>query len=118
MTFYAPDVMWTYRGPPSVLPYCGEFHGKDAVRARYVKLFDFNRLCKFEVYTLVVERDRSAALIKSWTALPGERRVVNRFSHFLKWRNGLIVEFRGMLDSLDAVEQVLNQELVPVLENA
>lgn len=119
MTFFAPDVAWTYRGPPSVLPYCGEYHGRDAVRGRYEKMFRFNKLCKLEVYSLVVERDRSAALIKSWTELPpGQRKVVNRFSHFLRWRDGQIVEFRGMLDSLDVVEQVLNQELVPVLEDA
>jgi ketosteroid isomerase-like protein len=119
MAFFAPDVTWVYRGPPTVLPYCGEYHGRDAVRGRYEKMFRFNRLCKLEIDSLVVERDRSAALIKSWTELhPGQRKVVNRFSHFLRWQNGQIVEFRAMLDSLDVVEQVLNQELVPVLEDA
>jgi ketosteroid isomerase-like protein len=119
MTFFAPDVAWTYRGPPSVLPYCGEYHGKDAVRDRYDRLFRFNTLHVFDLSALVVERDRSAALIKTRTTLPpDERKVVSRFSHFMRWRDGQIVEFRGMLDSLDTVEQVLNQELVPVLEDA
>jgi ketosteroid isomerase-like protein len=119
MPFFASNVTWTYRGPPSVLPYCGECRGRDAVRERYDTLFRFNTLCKFELYALVVERDRSAALIKSWTAFPpGERKIVNRFSHFMRWQDGRIVEFRGMLDSLDVVEQVLNQELVPALEDA
>jgi ketosteroid isomerase-like protein len=114
LAFFAEDAVWTYRGPPDVLPFCGQHHGKAAVGEVYRRMYDFIDVIAFETPFLVVEDHTSAAMIcVRGRLLKSDRIVTARVAHFIRWRANRIVEFHAVLDSLDHVEQVLGHELVP-----
>lgn len=112
--FFHDDATWVYSGPPSILPYCGRRAGKAAIREAYRAMFNFLTLVEFKPQLQAIDGDVSATLIDFHGRDPRSGRVVtSRFAHFIRWKDGKIAEFRGLLDSLDAVEQVLGHELVP-----
>jgi len=114
LSFFADDAVWSYCGPPDVLPFCGQHHGKEAVRDLYRRMFEFIHVSDFKTTFLVVENDRSAAMVCIRGTLSKSGRIVTaRVAHFIQWRDEHIVAFHALLDSLDHVEQVLGHELVP-----
>jgi len=114
VAFFHDDAVWSYCGPPAVLPFCGQHHGKAAVDEVYRRMFDFIEVSDFETPFLLVEGDKSAAMfcVRGRLSKSG-RTVTARGAHFIRWRAGHIVAFHAMLDSLDHVEQVLDHELMP-----
>jgi ketosteroid isomerase-like protein len=114
LSFFDDDATWAYWGPPDVLPFCGQLRGKAAVGEVYRRMFEFIDVSDFKTTFLVVEDDRSAAMIGIRGTLSKSGRIATaRVAHFIRWRADCIVEFHALLDSLDHVEQVLGHELVP-----
>lgn len=110
--FFHDEATWIYSGPPSVLPYCGRHKGKPAIREAYRRMFDFLVMVEFTPQMQAVDGDVSATLVEFHGRDPRSGRIVtSRFAHFIRWRDGRIIEFRAIVDSLDAVEQVLGHEL-------
>ena len=111
--FLADDVKWTISGPIDVLPFCGTYRGKAAVldmMERVVpKVFDIFR---FESSAMLIDGDRAATLNRLTAKHTGDGRVISyRLAHFLHFRGGKIVENHSLIDSFDAVEQVLGHPL-------
>ena len=112
--FFDDDAVWTYSGPPDLLPFCGQYRGKAAVSEVYRRIYDFIDINNFTMPFLVVNGDQSAAMIcLRGRLIKSDRTVTARCAHFMRWRANRIVAFHGVLDSLDHVEQVLGHELVP-----
>jgi ketosteroid isomerase-like protein len=111
--FLADDVEWTISGPIDVLLFCGTHRGKAAVirmMERVVpQVFD---TVTFELITLLIDGNRVAALNRLTAKHKGDGRVISyRLAHFLRFRDGKIVENLSLLDSFDAAEQVLGHPL-------
>ena len=111
--FLADDVEWTISGPVDVLKFCGTRRGKAAVldlMARGMsQVFD---IVKFESSVILVDGDRSATLNRLWAQHHDDGRMISyRVAHFSRFRDGKIVENLSLLDSFDAVEQVLGHPL-------
>ena len=111
--FLADDVEWTISGPVDVLLFCGTRHGKAAVldmMGRLVPLvFD---VAKYERSTTLIDGDRVATLNRLWARHKGDGRIISyRLAHFMRFRNGKVVENLSLIDSFDAVEQVLGHPL-------
>lgn len=111
--FLADDVVWTISGPVDVLSFCGTRRGKAAVldtMARAVpQVLD---IIKFEISTMLVDGDRVATLNRLTAKHTGDGRMISyRLAHFLRFRDGKIVENLSLLDSFDAAEQVLGHPL-------
>ena len=112
--FIADDVEWTISGPVGVLPFCGTRNGKKAVLA----LIDEAIPAVFQVHgfvldQLLVDGDRVASLNRLSARAPDGRVISYRLAHFFRFRDGKIVENLSLIDSFDAVEQVLGHPLVP-----
>lgn len=110
--FLDADVEWTISGPVDVLPFCGTRHGKDAVveqiRREVPSVF---RVQSFAIDAMLVDGERSAMLARL-TAHGSDGRVISyRLSHFARFRNGKMVENLSLIDSFNAVEQVLGHSL-------
>jgi len=111
--FLDDDVDWMISGPVDVLAFCGQHRGKAAV----LKLFDrvFPRVFEeagFEPQSLLVDGDRAALLfVLTGVAREHKRKVSYRVAHFMRFRDDKIVEFRSLIDSFDAAEQVLGHAL-------
>ena len=110
--FIADDVEWTISGPVDLLPFCGTRHGKAAV----IDLVDNAVPAVFRVFSfvldqLLVDGDRVASLNRLCARSTDGRVISYRLAHFLHFRDGKIVENLSLIDSFDAVEQVLGHPL-------
>ena len=112
--FIADDVEWTISGPVGVLPFCGTRHGKKAVLALIDDAIpSVFRVVSFVLDQLLVDGDRVASLNRLSAHAPDGRVISYRLAHFFRFRDGKIVENLSLIDSFDAVEQVLGHSLVP-----
>jgi ketosteroid isomerase-like protein len=111
--FIDDNVEWTISGPVDVLTFAGTFHGKTAVLdliARRVPEV-FQVFCFVPSMTLV-EGDRVATLNRLWAKRTVDGRVISyRLAHFMRFAHGKVVENLSLIDSFDAVEQVLGHPL-------
>ena len=111
--FLDDNVEWTISGPVDVLPYCGTHRGKAAVmdlfKRRVPEVFSGFNLVR---NTLLIDGDRIATLNRLTARHANDGRVVSyRLAHFMRFRNSKVVENLSLIDSYDAVEQVLGHSL-------
>ena len=111
--FLDDHVDWLVTGPVELLHFCGQRLGKTEVldcltRQHATVLSTF----KAEVDILMVDGDRAA----SQGRMIGTQRKTGRiisYSHaqFLQFRDGKIVEYRGIIDSFNAAEQMIGHAI-------
>ena len=111
--FLADDVAWTVSGPVDVLSFCGAHMGKAAVLdmlgRKTRQLFE---VIKSDLYALLIDGDQVSALTRLTARRQEDGRVISyRLAHFSRFRDGKMVENLSLLDSFDAVEQVLGHPL-------
>ncbi|HZD91683.1 MAG TPA: nuclear transport factor 2 family protein [Pseudolabrys sp.] len=111
--YLADDVAWSISGPVDVLSFCGVHQGKAAVidmMARVVpQVFD---IIKFEPSTMLLDGDRVATLNRLTARHHDDGRMISyRLAHFMRFHDGKVAENISLLDSFDAVEQVLGHAL-------
>jgi ketosteroid isomerase-like protein len=111
--YLADDVVWTISGPIDVLPFCGQRSGKAVV----LKLLDRDIPALLEKRRLIpsamlVDGDR-AAVFGKLAASRGDisRKISYRIAQFVRFRDEKVVEYMSIIDSFDAVEQVLGHQL-------
>jgi ketosteroid isomerase-like protein len=106
------DVDWLVQGPVDVFSFLGQRRGKAAVREGYREIARRLEMTDYEVEALLVDRDRSAALIRIRSIVCATRRVISvRTSQFAQYRDGKIVKMRAVIDTYDMVEQTLGRGL-------
>ncbi|MBM3530050.1 MAG: nuclear transport factor 2 family protein [Alphaproteobacteria bacterium] len=111
--FLDDDIDWILSGPVGVMPHCGQRRGAAEVlqvfNGRFPAIF-----AKMNVVTptILIDGDRVAMLgmLSAVLAKTGQN-VSYRIAHFMQFRDGKIVEFRGIIDSFDAAEQILGHAL-------
>ena len=110
--FLDDDVEWTISGPVDVLPFCGTRHGKAAVLDLIERLVpEVFRVYSFVPDAMLVDGDQAATLSRL-SAKSGDGRVISyRLAHFVRFRAGKIIRNLSIIDSFDAVEQVLGHPL-------
>ena len=110
--FLADDVEWTISGPVDVLPFCGTHYGKaavlDLVENGVPAVF---RIFSFALDQMLVDGDRVATLNRLAARSDDGRVISYRLAHFLRFKAGKLVENLSLIDSFDAVEQVLGHPL-------
>jgi ketosteroid isomerase-like protein len=111
--YFADDVEWTISGPVDVLTYCGRYRGKAAVLDMIARgIPAVIQIYKFAPELLLVDGDRSATLVRLRARCKADGRVISyRSANFLRFRDNKIVENLALIDSFDAVEQVLGHPL-------
>lgn len=108
----ADDVDWMVQGPIDLFPFLGQRRGREAVLAGYREMGRMMTVTRYEVETLLVDGDRSAALLRITTIMGDRGRVLScRTSQFLRFRAGKICEMRGIIDTFDMVEQTIGRPL-------
>ncbi len=96
-----------------MLPFCGARRGKAAVLDIIERLVpDVFRVFSFVVDAVVIDGDRVATLNRLSARRSDDGRVISyRLAHFLRFRGGKVIENLSLIDSFDAVEQVLGHRL-------
>jgi len=107
------DIAWTISGPVDLLPFCGIHRGKPAVLdliGRQVPAV--LRTFSFVPDTILVQGDQAAMLSRQSARHSGDGRTISyRVANFMRFRDGKVLENLTLMDSFDAVEQVLGQPL-------
>jgi ketosteroid isomerase-like protein len=114
------DVRWSVTGPIDLLPFCGERRGKTDVLDNIVRVGPaVLRVKAMEIDEILVDGDRAATFMRL-IAVHGETdRVVSyRCAQLLRFRDNKLVEFRALIDSFDAAEQMLGHPFDETLPRA
>jgi ketosteroid isomerase-like protein len=111
--FIDDDVTWTISGPVDYLRFCGTHHGKAAVLDLiHRQVPAVLRVFSFVADSIVVDGDQVATLSRQSSKRAADGRVISyRVANFMRFRDGKLVENVSLLDSFDAVEQVLGYPL-------
>lgn len=105
--------MWSITGPVDVLPFYGVRHGKAAafelikrdLPALFVPIV-------FELDAIPVDGDRVAWPFRLTARRRDDGCVISyRIMHFLRFRDGKNIENLSIIDSFNAVEQVIGHSL-------
>lgn len=107
------DVRWTISGPIDYLAFCGTHRGKAAVFDLFKRQIPLVlRTYKFVPESIVVDGDRAAMLSRqSSRRTADDRAICFRVANFMRFRDGKVVENVSLIDSFDAVEQVIGRPL-------
>jgi ketosteroid isomerase-like protein len=111
--FLHDDVEWSIAGPVDLMHFCGERHGKQQVINAIVEDVPSQlKVTRMDVEELLIDGDRAATFVRlSATHTGTNRNVSYRCAQFLRFRDGKLVEFRALMDSFDAAEQVLGHAI-------
>ena len=107
------DVEWTVSGPVDVLPFCGPRRGKPAVLRLIGEVIpQVIDIFRYEPSAILIDGDQVATLNRLWGRHNEDGRVISyRSAHFMRFRDGRVIENLSLLDSFDAAEQVLGHSL-------
>jgi ketosteroid isomerase-like protein len=112
-TYLDGDVVWTISGPVDILPFCGQRVGKDAVMKLLMQdspTFLADR--RFVPDTMLVDGNNAAVLAKLTATKREDGHAISyRIAHFIKFHEEKVVEYVSIIDSFDAVEQMLGYNL-------
>jgi ketosteroid isomerase-like protein len=111
--FLHDDVEWTISGPVEYLQFCGIHRGKanvvDLIKRQIPQVL---RTFSFEPEAVAIDGDQVAMLHRQSSRRSEDGRVINyRVANFIRFRDSKIIQNLSLLDSFDAVEQVLGQRI-------
>jgi len=109
------DVEWLISGPVSVLEYAGRRHGKAEVLELGAAILP-GVLADLKVTheSVVIDGDRAALLNRLTARRRADGRSIGyRFAHFLRFKEGKVIETLSIIDTFDAAEQMLGHALAP-----
>jgi ketosteroid isomerase-like protein len=106
-------VEWSISGPVEYLQFCGIHRGKadvvDLIRRQIPAVL---RTFSFVPESIVVDGDQVAMLHRQSSRRALDGRVINySVANFLRFRDDKVVQNLSLLDSFDAVEQVLGHRI-------
>jgi ketosteroid isomerase-like protein len=111
--FLCDDVTWTISGPVDLLHFCGTRQGKAATLDTIGRqISEVYQVVSFVLYAMLVDGDRAATINRLTAQMNSDRRVITyRVAHFLRFRDNKIIEMLSIIDSFNAVEQVLGHPI-------
>jgi ketosteroid isomerase-like protein len=107
------DVEWTISGPVDLLPFCGTHRGKaevlDMIGRQVPAVL---RTFSFVPEAMLVQGDQAAMLSRQSSRRTVDGRTMSyRVANFMRFRNDVLLSNLSLIDSFDAVEQVLGHPL-------
>lgn len=111
--FLHGNVEWTISGPVDLLPFCGTHRGKaDVIDMIKRQIPQVLRTFSFVAESITVQGDRAAMLSRQSAKHTGDNRVISyRVANFMRFIDGKVIENMSLIDTFDAVEQVLGRPL-------
>jgi predicted ester cyclase len=111
--FIHDNVDWLITGPIELLQFCGQRRGKAEVLDTLVRVMpSIMHVTKVGLDALLIEQDRVATFSRLTGILNGSGRTISYHqAQFLHFRNGKIIEYRGIIDSFDAAEQMIGHPI-------
>jgi ketosteroid isomerase-like protein len=105
------DVVWTISGPVDILQFCGRHEGKASV----IEMLDRPTVMDrwhMALESQLIDGEHAAAIGKLVASQCGIGRAISyRLALFSHFRRGKLINHTSIIDSFDAVEQVLGHPL-------
>jgi ketosteroid isomerase-like protein len=111
--FFHEDIEWTISGPVDLLPFCGTHRGKANVLDMIGRQIPMVlRTYSFVPQAILVDGDRVAMLNRQSARRTEDGRAISyRVANLLRFWDDLVIENLTLIDTFDAVEQVLGQQI-------
>jgi ketosteroid isomerase-like protein len=111
--FLHDDVEWSCAGPVDLLHFCGTRRAKSTVLDIIVRLApSVIRVKQMDLEEILVDGDRAATFMQlTATHVASNRTLSYRCAQFLRFHEGKLIEFRALIDSFDAAEQMLGHSI-------
>jgi ketosteroid isomerase-like protein len=110
--FLDDDVDWLIVGPIGLFAFCDQHYGRESVLDAYRQLLRIEEARGSACEFLLVDGDCASALIRLTNI---ETRIGHeisfRVAHFARFRDGKVIEYCGIPDSLGKAEQTLGRQL-------
>jgi ketosteroid isomerase-like protein len=105
------NVDFITNAPSEVFPYLGRRMGRaEVIKALRSVHNEFEALSFLPIW-MVTERDTAGVILSIHATQKATGRIIRFFAaHFLRFREDRILEYRAIMDSLEAVQQVLGRE--------
>lgn len=112
LSYFSEDIDFVANAPIDIFPHMGHRRGKAQVREMWDAIHKRYSSMRYEVATIVVERDKVAVQISvSFRKSSNDRVVHFDIAAFYRFRDNKIVQVREIMDSYDLVQQVLERDL-------
>ena len=103
------DIDFLSHAPADIFPYLGRCRGRDEVIKTLSKVHERLEIITFWPITVLIDGSNAALTV----VISVKERLTGRSAyflaaHFLRFRDGRIVEYRAIIDSLDAVRQLVS----------
>lgn len=109
---YHDDIDWLFHAPVVLFPFAGARRGKADVFKGLALMYEAFRPVRYDVEVILADGDRAATLSDAHMEQRATGRIIrSRIAGFHRFRDGLLIEYRGFTDSFDSVEQALGREL-------
>lgn len=108
------DVEWVISGPVDLLPFCGTHRGKaavlDLIGRRVPAVL---RTYSYVPDAILVDGDRAATLSRQSSRGTADGRSISyRVANFMRFRDGKLIENLSLVDTFDAVQQLIGRPLI------
>ena len=98
--------------PVEIFPYLGRRRGKAAIAETLAKVHAEFEVLTYHPISMLVDKDNAATIVMARLRQRSTDRVIQLTeAHFIRLRDGRIIEVRAFTDSFDAVQQVLGHEI-------
>jgi uncharacterized protein len=107
------DVEYISYAPIKVFPFLGHHRGKAAMSLALRGAHLAFDVVSCEPVSMVIEADHVAAIVfaRAVSRTTG-RSVQGMLAHFMRFRDGKLIEIREFMDSFSAAEQALGRDLI------
>ena len=107
------NVNWLITGPIELLQFCGHRQGKAEVLHTITRVMPtIMHVSKVELEALLIDRERAATFNRLTGVLCGTGRIISYHqAQFMLFRNSKMIEYRCLIDSFDAAEQMMGHPI-------
>jgi len=106
------DVDFISYSPIEIFPFLGHHRGKEAMATVLKAGYDEFDFITYEPVFMVCEGDDAAVIIFArFVHRKTGRSITTMIAHFMRFKQGQIIELREFMDSFNAVKQLLGRQL-------
>jgi hypothetical protein len=111
--FIDDQIDWLINGPIELLPHCGQRLGKAEVIETVTRIMpSIMHVTRLDLKTLLIDGNRAATFNRLTGVLIANSRVISyNQAQFMTFRAGKVVEYRAIIDSFDAAEQMIGHPI-------
>lgn len=112
LSYYSDEISYVCYAPVSLFPELGFRRGKDQLGETMKAIHRRFHRMKFTVPRLMTGENEIASILDVRMQIRGSERLMQLYiTNFIRFKNDQIIDHRTFLDSFDALEQIVGEEI-------